>query len=186
MAWLVKKKSGIYHLGFRFVGEEITLKTRHERTAQAALHRIEETISLIERGRLEIPEEADVGTFMFSDGKIERPVQTCVRSKRLTLGQLFECYSCPYRRPDFVFGRDKGQYLFEVFIRSGYFLGLFRLHNSPQHIHEETESPVRMVADIKETLEVRQTSCWTAISFLCERYRRRVYSPNWQLALGCS
>ena len=73
MPWLVEKKSGIFHIGFRFRGEEITrsLKTRVERTAQAILRRVEETIDLVERGRLEVPLMQTLALFFF---RTERPV----------------------------------------------------------------------------------------------------------------
>ena len=89
MAWLVRKNTGIIHLGFRFAGREInrSLKTRSERTAQAVLQRVEETIDLVERGRLELPEDADLATFILSDGKIEKR-HTCPK-RQITLGELF-------------------------------------------------------------------------------------------------
>ena len=93
MPWLVEKKSGIFHIGFRFRGEEITrsLKTRVERTAQAILHRVEETIDLVERGRLEVPTDADVGSFLLSDGKTCKP--TVAPVKRIKAGELFDRYN---------------------------------------------------------------------------------------------
>ena len=85
MAWLVEKKSGIFHVGFRFGGEEITrsLKTRAERTAQAILHRVEETIDLVERGRLDVPADAEIGSFLLSDGKFSKPKPAPVKRLRV-------------------------------------------------------------------------------------------------------
>ena len=106
MAWLVKKKTGIFHLGIRFGGEELTrsLKTRSERVAQATLHRVEETIELVERGRLEIPADADVAAFLLSDGKIENRKPAAPKRKPLKLGELFEKYAASL--PDNAVGPD--------------------------------------------------------------------------------
>ena len=56
---------------FRFAGVEYkrSLKTDDEVEAQTIRLRAEETIRLLERGRLELPEECDVAAFILSDGK---------------------------------------------------------------------------------------------------------------------
>ncbi|MCP4190066.1 MAG: hypothetical protein GY768_05495 [Planctomycetaceae bacterium] len=93
MAWLIHKKSGIFHIGFRFDGAEITrsLGTRDLRAAESMRHRLEDTIELVQRGRLEISDDVpDVAAFLLSDGKISKERG---KTKRLSVGELFASYS---------------------------------------------------------------------------------------------
>ncbi len=90
MAWKEDTKSGIYHAGFRFGGKAFkrSLKTSDEGKANAKLSRIEETIEMIESGRLPLPLDVDIGTFILSDGKLNQKPQ--VLSLRLgSLGNSF-------------------------------------------------------------------------------------------------
>ena len=73
MASLEKDEaSGFYRARFRFRGKSYkrSLKTRERRDARAGVARIDETIRLIESGRIELPPDADVATFIMSDGKL--------------------------------------------------------------------------------------------------------------------
>ncbi len=90
MAWL-EQRAGQYHLAFRLGDQKYkkSLKTSDPDTANARLHRVLENIRLVESGRLTIPERADVGRFLLSDGKLNGKPQA---PKRLTLGKLFEAY----------------------------------------------------------------------------------------------
>ena len=74
MAWLEQKTNGIFHLGFRFSGKKFkkSLRTSDKITALTRLHRLEENIALVESGRLRIPDDADIITFLLSDGEINR------------------------------------------------------------------------------------------------------------------
>ena len=65
---------GNYRVIFWFDGRKFsrTLKTSNEQEAISAVQRIEENIRLVERGRLEIPADADVATFLLSDGKLDK------------------------------------------------------------------------------------------------------------------
>lgn len=60
-----------YLVRFRYNGRSYkrSLHTGSEREARAVLGRIEETIHLIERGRIEMPANADPAAFILSDGK---------------------------------------------------------------------------------------------------------------------
>ena len=88
MAWLEKDPSGTFHLSFRFGGRKFrrTLKTSSEDTAHARKTQLEETIRLVDSGRIEIPKDADVGSFLLSDGKRKKKIVVAVK---LTLKQLF-------------------------------------------------------------------------------------------------
>jgi len=57
-----------FRIRFRYGGESYkrSLKTTDRCEANAILGRVEETIRLLERGRLEIPPDADPGVFILS------------------------------------------------------------------------------------------------------------------------
>ncbi len=86
------KKSGNFFIRFRFGGVAFnrSLKTDIRREASAVRGRVDETILLLERGRIEMPHDADPAEFILSDGKrLGKPV----RSKVRTLSDLFEVYN---------------------------------------------------------------------------------------------
>lgn len=62
MASLQQDPSGKFHVIFRFAGTRYkrSLKTAHRRQAQAACIRLEENVRLVESGRLELHDGADV------------------------------------------------------------------------------------------------------------------------------
>lgn len=72
MASLDKTSSGDYHIIFRFRGKRYkrALKTKRAGEANARLSRIDETIRLVESGRIELPTNVDIPTFLLSDGKL--------------------------------------------------------------------------------------------------------------------
>ncbi len=74
MPWLEQTQGGIYHIAFRYGGRKFkkSLRTREERTADARLRRVDENIQLVESGRLIVPGDADLGTFLLSDGQLNR------------------------------------------------------------------------------------------------------------------
>lgn len=72
MAWLTKR-GDVFHLGFRYGGKvfRTSLKTGGQRTANAAVARVDENIRLLETGRLTLPDDGhDLVTFLLSDGKL--------------------------------------------------------------------------------------------------------------------
>ena len=71
MAWLQADPSGNYHISFRFGGQKFkrSLKTKSEQNATARRVRLEETIRLVESGRIDVPAEVDIASFLLSDGK---------------------------------------------------------------------------------------------------------------------
>lgn len=93
MAWLDRGQTGIFQLGFQFGGRRFkrSLRTRDERTAEATLHRVEENIRLVSTGRLKIPPEADVPTFLISDGELSSAAPMEL-PKQLQLRDLFAHY----------------------------------------------------------------------------------------------
>jgi integrase len=70
-------RSDRYRIVFRFAGKKFQtpLKTTEEKEAQGCLSRLEENLRLVERGRLIPPPDADLPTFLLSDGQIaQKPV----------------------------------------------------------------------------------------------------------------
>lgn len=91
MAWLEQNSAGMYHLVFRLGGERFrrSLRTGDEREAQTRLVRVEENIRLVESGRLTLPEQGDVTSFLLSDGKLNGKPKA---APRLRLGDLVVRY----------------------------------------------------------------------------------------------
>lgn len=83
-------KSKRYRLRFRFAGRgcKRSLGTTSKREAIAAQVRFEETLRLVESGRLTIPPDTDPIAFLLSDGRatITKPL------KLVTLGLLLDSY----------------------------------------------------------------------------------------------
>lgn len=92
MAWLTQEPSGIFQIGFTFAGQRIkrSLRTCDEGTAEAAMLRVEENIRLVMNGRLPVPADADVASFLLSDGKLTSPQIS--KQKQVKLQNLFEAY----------------------------------------------------------------------------------------------
>ena len=89
MAWLEQLSNGRYHVAFRYAGQKLkkSLHTTDSNDAKARLHRLEENIRLVESGRLALPEDADVATFLLLEGSqlwqtMGTAVQLAVRQKK--------------------------------------------------------------------------------------------------------
>lgn len=92
MAWLEQEDSGIYYICFRYQGVRIkrSTRTREESKAEAMLGRIDENIGLVERGRLYVPDHADVFSFLLSDGQINTNKPAKIQT--LKLSELYRSY----------------------------------------------------------------------------------------------
>lgn len=90
MASLLQQPNGSFHITFRFGGTKYkrSLKTKDRLKALAMKARLEDTMDLVERGRIELPDSVDIPTFFLSDGK--RESRTVIKEARL--GPLFEAY----------------------------------------------------------------------------------------------
>lgn len=90
MPWL-ERRGRKFRIKFRYAGKNhsVPVKTDDEREAEGLLGRFEENLRLLERGRLELPDDADLGLFLLSDGRLnEKP-----RPKAyLSLGAVFDLY----------------------------------------------------------------------------------------------
>ena len=85
------KRYGTTNIRFRYGGRyyQRALKSTSRRHIQATIGRVEETISLLERGRIVMPSDVDPGDFILSDGQLQSP--TAVKGQ-VTLKQLFGIY----------------------------------------------------------------------------------------------
>ncbi|MEM9410450.1 MAG: tyrosine-type recombinase/integrase [Planctomycetota bacterium] len=64
--------SGTYHITIPFGGKRYkrSLKTKDRRIANSIKARVEETVMLVESGRITIPPKVDLPSFLLSDGKV--------------------------------------------------------------------------------------------------------------------
>jgi hypothetical protein len=84
-------KSARFRIRFYFGGHEYkgSIMTKNEGVARGVLGSVEETVRLLEQGRIEMPADADPGRFILSDGKRNgKPVV----QKLPTLDDLFNLY----------------------------------------------------------------------------------------------
>ena len=63
----------------------VSVKVADRKEAEASLARLEEKLRLVERGRLKIPEGADVGLYLLSDGRLEKKVEIARPTRLLEL-----------------------------------------------------------------------------------------------------
>ena len=90
--------SNQFHIRFRFAGQAFkrSLKTESPKEATAALARVEETLSLLQRGVLELPADADPATFGAFGGSFGKDKNTVYHEHDKILGAdpaTFEVYS---------------------------------------------------------------------------------------------
>ncbi len=99
MAWL-EERGDQFHLCLRVDGQKLkrSLKTADREEAEALLLRVHRRQRLIKQGDLDVPENADLLTFLLSEGRREKP--TGVLKRSLTLQELinqFRAASLPER-----------------------------------------------------------------------------------------
>ena len=95
MAWLEQHPtSGHFKICFRWDGRKHkkTVKTENRKVAGAVLSRFNENLGLLERGRLELPDGADIGTFLLSDGKLGGQPVAPKTPEFQTLSELRDAY----------------------------------------------------------------------------------------------
>lgn len=81
-------RNGRYNVIVRFGGQRFvrSLKTGNEKEALTKKLRIEETLKLIESGRVDVPADCDFMTFLMSDGKLAKKPKI---ETPLTIAELF-------------------------------------------------------------------------------------------------
>ena len=82
-------RNGRFNIIVRFGGQRFvrSLKTGNEKEALTKKLRIEETLKLIESGRVEVPADSDFMTFLLSDGKLAKKPKI---ESALSIGDLFD------------------------------------------------------------------------------------------------
>ena len=85
-------KTKTYRVRFRFRGVDYnrSLKTTEAVEARGALARVQETLRLLSRGRLDLPGDVDPAAFILSDGRLSSPRR---EAKHVTIGRLLDDYS---------------------------------------------------------------------------------------------
>ncbi len=91
----LEQRGNRYRVAFRLGGQkhQVAVKASDGKEAEACRARLEENLWLVERGRLAIPDGADVGLFLLSDGKLEQRVKTV---KVMTVGELVAKYKATF------------------------------------------------------------------------------------------
>ena len=91
MAWNERDASGYYFVCFRVGNKRFkrSLKTKSKSKADHLTARVEENLVDVERGRIVIPLEADLITFLLSDGRTIAPLSI---PRQVTLTELFTEY----------------------------------------------------------------------------------------------
>ena len=88
----LEKRGDTYRVVFWFANQKYSksLKTSKKSDAETRLLNLEETIRLVECGRLQIPDDADLVTFLLSDGKLQQQRTKQRDPKPVTLKSLFD------------------------------------------------------------------------------------------------
>ncbi len=95
MATLYQNPSGVWLIRFRFAGRQYyrSLETADEDRAKGIKAQVEETLDLLKRGRIALPEGAthdDAGIYILSGGKVLRRPSVAAASK--TLKEVTDAY----------------------------------------------------------------------------------------------
>jgi len=109
----LEQRNGTYHINFRLNGRRFrrSLRTANDRSAQASMARLEDNLTRVELGTLELPDDVDVAAFLLSDGRTRK------KPKRLgprTLGELLKAFLA--QLPDHSIEQSTRQ-SFEIHIR---------------------------------------------------------------------
>jgi len=97
MATLNRHSSGVWRIRFRYAGRQFyrSLDTHSERAALQAKAQVEETIGLLNRGRVALPKDAsldEAAQFIISGGREIRPRRQARLRESCTLKQAGEAY----------------------------------------------------------------------------------------------
>lgn len=87
-------RSDRFRIVFRIGGKKLhaSLKTTDRKEAEGCLARLEENLRLVERGRLIPPPDADIPTFLLSDGQVAERFHLPEQEQALTLEAIVRRY----------------------------------------------------------------------------------------------
>jgi integrase len=92
----IERRGDSFRIVFRFNGQKFSrsLKTRSQKEATASLARLEDNLRRLELGTLPLPEHADLGTFLLSDGQAaQKPTAPNLRTLAALLDEYLESLS---------------------------------------------------------------------------------------------
>ena len=91
----LERRGNCFRVIFRLGGRKhhVSVKATDHRDAEACRVRLEENLRLVECGRLTVPDGADLGHFLVSDGKLEKPVEIV---RGVPLSELFRIYQTQF------------------------------------------------------------------------------------------
>jgi site-specific recombinase XerD len=151
--------SGRFRIRFRYAGRPYkrSIKTTNPREAKAILGRVQETLMLVERGRIEIPADADPGAFILSDGKRNGKA---VAPKVRTLADLFDLYeqSVPVgaKETNTLDGEKR------------------HMRHIKRHLKATSIVQAITVADLQRYVELRGKDCWLGESIQPDTIRKEL------------
>jgi integrase len=87
----LEQRGNHFRIIFRLGRQKLhaTVKATDRKEAESAMNRLEENLRLVERGRLTVPDGADVGLFLLTDGKLEKKIEYV---KPTRLSELISTY----------------------------------------------------------------------------------------------
>ncbi len=87
----LERRGSRFRIIFRLGGRKhfVSVNAADSKDADACRVRLEDNLRLVERGRLTVPDGADVGLFLLSDGRLEQKVKL---EKAVRLTEMFESY----------------------------------------------------------------------------------------------
>ncbi len=93
----LENRTGYFNVVFRFGGKKYTrsLHTDDEKEANRLLANLEQTVRDVKSGRISLPPDADIPTFLLSDGKLTTPHVSnsdSISEIQLSLRDLFESF----------------------------------------------------------------------------------------------
>lgn len=93
----LENRTGYFNVVFRFGGKKYTrsLHTDDEKEANRLLANLEQTVRDVKSGRISLPADADIPTFLLSDGKLTTPHVSdsdSISETQLSLSDLFESF----------------------------------------------------------------------------------------------
>lgn len=100
MAWL-ETKGNVFRIRFRFGGTKhlLALSTSNRKEADESLAQFETNLRLIERAIIDPPpDDADVGVYIISGGKLKKRASQSPTAERITLAKLFDSYLTSFPR----------------------------------------------------------------------------------------
>jgi integrase len=142
MAWHERAPSGIYFIQFRLGGQKFrrSLKTKIEKEADTAVSRVAENLGLVHRGLMDIPDTADVISFLLSNARVHnQPLPV-----RVTLKGLFDKYFAAVPEGNLeettIYGMEIHQNTLQKFFGVNFPIRTLELSNLQEYVEERSQA----------------------------------------------